>query len=98
MCLVLFKSDSLMKIKQRCQEDMRWPLSNPDSPAVVIVNHKQRKEEMFYYLAVVNMHSIKDVALQFHPAFPQSMLPVTLPGACMSQSYLCADLCASASF
>lgn len=31
MCLVLFNSDSLMKIKQRCQRDMvAWPLSNLD--------------------------------------------------------------------
>lgn len=73
---------------------MRRPLGNPD----VIVNHKQRKEETFYHLAVVNMHSIEDVALQFHPALPQSMFPIMLPGACMSQSYLCADLCASARF
>lgn len=71
---------------------MPWPLSSPESP------QSREKEEMFYYLSIIKMHSTTEVTLQFHPAQPWLMFSIMLPGACMSQLYLCADLCASASF
>lgn len=40
----LFGFDSLMKIKQCCQTNRLWPLSNPERvPPNVIVNHQQRR-------------------------------------------------------